>query len=291
MHSRWSDDGEFSVQELVDKCIAKKLIYFSLSDHNRARGCYEAVEYTQNKAINFIPGIELDCIYKQTNLHILGYGIDYTDSAYEAIYSAIHQQELSASKKRLEAVRNLGIVIDEATIQALSVDGIINGEMLAEAALMNKINDNVDILQPYRTGGSRSDNSYVNFYWDYCSQGKPAFAYVEFISLTEAISTIHRSGGVAVLAHPGVNTKENIDLLNSIIRNGIDGIEVYSSYHTEQQINFYRELATSNNLLITCGSDFHGKTKPAISIGNMQIKENEEQLADNLLKKIKYYQV
>ena len=65
------------------------------------------------------------------------------------------------------------------------------------------------LLNPYYEGGLRSDNPYVNFYWDYCSQGKPAYAEVKFISLQEAIKVIEDNGGIPVLAHPGNNVKEN----------------------------------------------------------------------------------
>lgn len=290
MHSLWSDDGEFTVQELVDMCLSKKLTYFSISDHNRAKAGAEAIEYIKDKNIRFIPGIELDCDYQGTNLHILGYGIDHAAPVYEEIHSAIHQQGLEASKKRLAAVRKLGLVIDEETIWKLSANGVIGGEMLAEAALMNSENDNSDILKPYRPGGARSDNPLVNFHWDYCAQGKPAYAHIDFISLDEAVATIHKTGGVAVLAHPGNNTKENIAMLDGIIAGGIDGIEVYSSYHNTKQIDFYRDLAAANRLLITCGSDFHGKIKPAIFIGDIQVKENESELIERLLEKIEFYQ-
>lgn len=72
-----------------------------------------------------------------------------------------------------------------------------------------------------------------------------------------------------MLAYPGNNVKENRDLLKSIISYGIKGIEVYSSYHSKEQVEFYKEFALNNKLLITCGSDFHGKTKPSIYLGDI----------------------
>ena len=59
----------------------------------------------------------------------------------------------------------------------------------------NKNQEN-PLLKPYYEDGLRSDNPYVNFYWDFCSQGKSAYAEVKFISLKEAIKVILDNGEV-----------------------------------------------------------------------------------------------
>ena len=148
--------------------------------------------------------------------------------------------------------------------------------MIAEVALEDKRNDDNELLKPYRAGGSRSDNPYVNFYWDFCSQGKPAYVDIEYMTLREAISLVKKSGGIAVFAHPGANIKTDIEKLEGIVACGIDGIEVYSSYHNKETIQFYKEQAERFNLIKTMGSDFHGKIKPAIKLGNMVCEEEED---------------
>ena len=45
---------------------------------------------------------------------------------------------------------------------------------------------------------------------------------------------------------------------------GVDGIEVYTSYHRRETAEFYLKFAQENHLLVTCGSDYHGNTKPAV---------------------------
>ena len=133
------------------------------------------------------------------------------------------------------------------------------------------------------TVGKRSDNPYVNFYWDFCAQGKPAYVEINYISLKEAINIIVDSGGVPILAHPGNNIKEDKQLMESIIKQGIEGLEVYSSYHNKTQVDFYKEIALEKNLLSTCGSDFHGKTKPSIDIGSSDCQGNEDIIIEGLL--------
>lgn len=267
MHSYYSDDGEFEPKQLIDLCLEKNIKYFSIADHNSVRGIKEAKEYCVGKNINIIPAIELDCTFNEINLHVLGYGIDYDKTVFYDIEDNIIKQEQFASKKRMKLVKELGIDFSDEVINSLSRNGVVNGEMIAEAAMEFDKNHENPLLMPYYENRSRSDNPYVNFYWDYCAQGKAAYAEVSFISLQEAINIIEESGGIPILAHPGNNIKENINLLEQIISCGIKGIEVYSSYHSREQVEFYKKFSLKHKLLLTCGSDFHGKTKPSIVIG------------------------
>jgi predicted metal-dependent phosphoesterase TrpH len=102
------------------------------------------------------------------------------------------------------------------------------------------------------------------------AQGKLAYVEVEFVSAKEAIQHIKDAGGLSVFAHPGNNIGMNEALLEEILALGIDGIEVYSSYHNEEKTQFYREKALAHHLLMTLGSDFHGKSKPAIKLGQFK---------------------
>ena len=287
MHSNYSDDGEFSPQKIAELCLEKGVKYFAIADHNSTKGVAEAKEYCDDKDITIIPAIELDCTIDGVNLHLLGYNVDYKSDDFERIEENIIAQEQVASKERMRLVRELGINFEDSVIDGLSKNGVVNGEMIAEAAMLFDKNKENKLLNPYYEGGLRSDNPYVNFYWDYCSQGKPAYAEVKFISLQEAIKVVEDNGGVPVLAHLGNNVKENKDLLEKIIKAGVKGLEVYSSYHNEKQTAFYKDFAINNNLIMTCGSDFHGKTKPSISIGGISCEDNEEKIINELSKKFK----
>lgn len=282
MHSYYSDDGEFEPKQLIDLCLEKNIKYFSIADHNSVRGIKEAKEYCVGKNINIIPAIELDCTFNEINLHVLGYGIDYDKTVFYDIEDNIIKQEQFASKKRMKLVKELGIDFSDEVINSLSRNGVVNGEMIAEAAMEFDKNHENPLLMPYYENGSRSDNPYVNFYWDYCAQGKAAYAEVSFISLQEAINIIEESGGIPILAHPGNNIKKNINLLEQIISCGIKGIEVYSSYHSKAQVEFYKKFSLKHKLLLTCGSDFHGKTKPSIVIGGTDCEGIEDKIISQL---------
>lgn len=272
MHSRYSEDGEFTPSELVEQCAGKGVVMMSVTDHNCAKANGEAKRAAKEKGITYVPGIEIDCTYSNTDFHVLGYGIDDLSSDFEEIEKNVADQSLRASRERLAKTWELGFRhITEKDMRALSENnywqGSWPGELFAEALFAMPEYENHPLLKPYRPGGTRSDNPYVNFYWDFYSQGKPCHAGINYPPMEEIIDVIHRNRGTAVIAHPGVNLKGKEYLLDGILKLGIDGIEAFSSYHSRDQADDFCRIAREHSLIVTCGSDFHGKTKPAIGIG------------------------
>ena len=90
----------------------------------------------------------------------------------------ILKQELNCSLKKLELTNQLGFDLKKEQLDALSSNGVYTGEMFGEALLKDERYVDHELLKPYRSGGSRSDNPYVNFYWDYYAQGKPCYTKV-----------------------------------------------------------------------------------------------------------------
>lgn len=271
MHSYYSDDGEFSPEELVVKCSGSGITIMAIADHNSVRANEEAKRAAGKAGITYIPAIEIDCSFRDVNLHVLGYGIDYGSPDFAGIEENVAGQGREASKKMLESTRKLGFHVMEAEMAEAAKEHFHKdswtGEMFAEVLLNKPEYGNHPLLQPYRQGGERSDNPYVNFYWDYYSQGKPCYAKIRYPGLEYVTDIIHRAGGYAVLAHPGVNLKGCNELLPPIIEAGIDGIEAFSSYHSPAQCSYFYSEAKNKGLFFTCGSDYHGKTKPSIRVG------------------------
>lgn len=285
MHSNISNDGEHTPSQLMQLCKQHGLKTVALADHNSVRGIPEAQESANELGMEFICGIELDCQFEGVNLHLLGYGIDPTVTEFEKNERDLLKKEQDASSKRISLVQDLGIYFEIEKVLGLAVEGVVTGEMIAEVSLEDKRNQYNPLLEPYRNNGKRSDNPYVNFYWDFCAQGKPAYVPVQFIGLNEAIHLIRKAGGIAVLAHPGINIGQEQKILEGIVACGIDGIEVYSSYHDENMVAFYNQQAEKFHLLKTMGSDFHGKTKPSIKLGSMRFKE-EIEIYQQFMKKL-----
>ena len=227
MHSMYSDDGEYTPTQLVDMCHEAGVKIMAIADHNWVKANEEAKKHADELGMTYIPAIEIDCTYKGVNLHVLGYGID-NQEVFNQLGEDIEKQEIACSMKKLELTNALGFDLKKEQLDALSTNGVYTGEMFGEALLNDSRYEDHELLKPYRQGGERSDNPYVNFYWDYYAQGKPCYTEIHFPTLEETIQLIHQHGGVALLAHPGNNLKGQFELFDEMVALGLDGVESYN---------------------------------------------------------------
>jgi predicted metal-dependent phosphoesterase TrpH len=285
IHSNFSNDGDFTVPQLMEKCQKASIKVMSITDHVSAKANIEAKRIAKDYNIIYITGTEIDCRYEGIDLHLLGYGIDETSPDFEALEEYIWAEERNASIKRLELTNEMGFEIMREELDEISnlkEGGIWTGEIFAEVLLAKPEYAKNELLLPYRENGARGDNPYVNFYWDFYGQGKPCYIHLNFPSLEEAIRMIHNNGGKAVLAHPDNNLKNQLELIEEMIPLGLDGIEAFCSYHDEDTTNYLYNFGLKHNLLMTAGSDFHGKTKPAVRLGGYYCPLKGEELEAGL---------
>lgn len=267
MHSKYSLDGEYSSEQLVKQCKKVGLKIMSIADHNTVEAIEEAEYYAKALDIELISGIEIDCCYKDINFHLLGYGINYKAKDFENLTNEYYKEERSASRLRVEKIKKLGFDLSLEELIEIKGSNIIAPEDIADFLLHSAYAVNNSVLEPYLIGGSRSDNPNVNFYWDYFSKGKICNCDTKIISINEAIEIIVKNGGIPVIAHPGMNFKDNYCKLEELFLLGVKGIECFSSYHDMNQCEFFYKMAKEKNLIVTAGSDFHGKNKPSVKLG------------------------
>lgn len=267
IHSSFSTDGEISPEELVAMAARAGIRQMALTDHNRVDGVEPARVAGEKHGIRVVPAVEIECNFQGMYLHILGYGIRHTAPEFAGMWESVKAMEQASSSEYLDKVEALGVVIDREKVMSLCKEGIVIAEIAADVALADPRNDGKAILAPYRPGGERSDNPGVNFYWDYCSSGKPAHVSVPYMSIIDCIALITGAGGLPVLAHPGQSLRSRPDCIPELAALGIRGVETFCSYHDAVAAEHWQKEAAKNNLFITCGSDFHGKTKPSVMLG------------------------
>lgn len=89
----------------------------------------------------------------------------------------------SMFKEKVKLTNMLGFDVDQAALDALSDNGVYTGEMFGEVLLNDQRYNENSFIKPYRSGGERSDNPYVNFYWDFYAQGKPCYTEIVYPTL------------------------------------------------------------------------------------------------------------
>lgn len=268
IHSEYSLDGSLNVQDILNGSQEAGLKVISITDHNIVKAVYEALSEGLNRNIRVIPGIEIDCNYKGTDIHVLGYNINWQSKDFGKLEIDFATKIMGAFSQMIVNLHRMGIDINAAEVLEKAAGQPPSGELIAEVLLTNAKYDGLKQMDPYRPGGSRSDNPYLNFYFDFFAQGKPAHVDINYMSFEQAVELIRKNGGIPVIAHPGLNFAGREQVVEELLKLGARGLEAFNNYHTEKQIEYFAEVAVKNKVLMTGGSDFHGKTKPVIKLGS-----------------------
>ena len=96
-HSNHSD-GELSPTELIALAQRNGATMISITDHDTV-SAYENLTTTFD--LRLIPGVEFSCLWRNTNVHIVGLGIDPTDKNLRPYISLMPSQILSLTRRLL----------------------------------------------------------------------------------------------------------------------------------------------------------------------------------------------
>lgn len=267
MHSCYSIDGEYTIDALLTEAKKQSITHLALCDHNCMLGIDDLANKAKEFDIRVVPAIEFDSLFHNRETHIIGYNIDYHQEAFLHLHEEVNKMEFDAFEKKIEKLKTcFNIPLDTLPLlercKSENPFQVIYGTFLNHPQVQDK-----EWAKPYLSGGKRYDNAVVNFYWDHCSYGHEAFVELPYPSAKSVIDKIHEANGIAILAHPGIHFYKKEALLYELTKMGIDGIEVFSSYHDEAENDFFYQYCKTHKLLISGGSDFHGSYKPNIEMG------------------------
>lgn len=260
IHTKYSFDGEASVDEIFAMAKSQGIDCIALTDHNEVRANIEAQRYD---SLKWIAGIEVDCYFKSGIVHIVGLGIDFQAPIYRTIASNYINELQRIMDIRVHVFNRIfGLKMTLDQIQKVNPKSLITNVEMTRF-MFEKFPDHPQ-FRPY-LNEKGTTNPLADFYWDYCAIGKPAYVKMILPDASDVTHYIHQTKGIAILAHPLISVSSLADVQQL---HGLDGIEAYCSYHDPQQCENVRQFAKDQGLLISAGSDFHGKNKPAIQLGD-----------------------
>ena len=268
-HTNYSD-GELSPMDLIKLSIERNIGTIAMTDHDTIQGIKQIDRSNPlivNSGIKVINGIELSAKTNKGRMHILGYGIDLNNKALNDKMSILKDNSINSVLSIMEQIkRDYGIVFKYDDIKSL----VNSTHNLGRPDLAK-----LCIKYGYAKTVQEAFDKYLIDAYNKTRQIGKGLPYQECINL------ILNSGGIPILAHPKsleLTEKEFLILLKEMIKSGLMGIEVYHSSHTKEEMEYYLSVANKYNLLISGGSDYHGKSvKPEIELGtgknNLKIKK------------------
>ena len=252
IHTHYSDSTS-SPDEIVKQAYDAGLSCIAITDHDTIDGIEPTIQAAQNFSLEVLPGIELSTQLKDKDIHILGYCFNNSNGQFRECLSAIQNSRVDRMKKMIEKLRNLGIKNIELEEVCSLVKSASVGRPHLAAVLVQK-----GIVTNLQTAFNK-----------YLADGGAAFVPKMSQTPYEAIRLIRELGGVAVLAHPALTQVD--PLIAGFVDAGLQGLEVYYANTPDPIVNFYAGLAKKYNLLVTGGSDAHGKAKKNTYIGKTKI--------------------
>ncbi|HMU28646.1 MAG TPA: PHP domain-containing protein [Nitrospira sp.] len=252
LHTTHSD-GSCSTAEVMAFAKQAGLTALAITDHDIVDGIPEATAIGKELGIEVVPGVEISSRLGESELHILGYFLNWTDPLLAQRLSTLRDSRHLRNPKIVQRLNELGIPITYEEVRALAGTESVGRPHIARLLMEKK----------FVTSAKEAFDRYL-------ANGRPAFVDRELPEPAEAVRWIREAGGVPVLAHP-TWVRTSAEGLRVLVRDlkaaGLGGMEVHYSTHTPSQTTEYLDLARQCDLLVTGGSDFHGVTKPDIEVG------------------------
>jgi len=251
LHTHFSD-GSFSPEELVAHGRQHGLAAMSLTDHDTVEGCARTSAACAAASIEFIPGTELTAELDGFEVHLLGYGIDTKDAKLLGEINRFQLVRQSRIHQMVAKLNELKVPLRADDVFALANCHSPGRPHVARALVQAGLCANMD-------------EAFERF----LKANRPAWVPKCKISAREGVELIHHAGGVAVMAHPGLNKTD--DVIPKLAEQGLDGLECFHTKHMPAACQHYLKLAKVLGLLVTGGSDCHGLNKGRPLIGSVKL--------------------
>lgn len=249
-----ASDGSMTPAELTELAVQSGLSAFALTDHDTTVGIDEAIRAAEHTNLEVVPGIEFSTRWRHLDVHILGYFMDYRAPSFQQKLMELSVLRGSRNEKMCARIREYtGFPISVEALKSRWPDSVITRAHMATWMM--------------EEGYVQTRNAAFE---KYLGDHAPCFIPKTRVTPAEAVRLILGHHGVPVLAHPllySIPRSQTGELVSELKEAGLMGIEAVYSMNKGPDEAFARSLAQKYGLLVTGGSDFHGRNKPDIALG------------------------
>lgn len=241
-HTKLSD-GSVGIEDII--LIAQKsgIDTIAITDHDCIAGTVRGQVIGKRYGVNVLTAVEISGFDFEAGkkVHLLSYLADAPDRL-EAIC-----RKTSVARKRAAQIMMLKLAARFPITSEFIISHASGSTNLYKQHMMHALMD-----------AGYTDTLFGELYHKLFDPESETniLAPTKYPSVENMIEEIHGAGGIAVLAHPG--KFGNFDELEQYVALGLDGIEVWSPFNTDEQTQFLTDYCKKHKLLMTGGSDFHG---------------------------------
>jgi predicted metal-dependent phosphoesterase TrpH len=245
-------DGILSPNALFIKAKERGISFISITDHDTIEHIPREIEIAKSQSIDFVWGCEVSAYQEGKDYHIVALNFDYESQKFKHHFENYAKERL----RRAEVIANnftaLGIKITMEDILKEANNAPIARPHIARAVVKAGYAKNIrEVFTKYLNDRGSANEPKIN------------------LSVKFVVDLIHAANGVAILAHP--SNFFTIDELENVVKDGIDGIEVFHPLHSSDMTRYYQDFARAHNLLVSGGSDFHNPDTDEKNFGKYSI--------------------
>jgi 3',5'-nucleoside bisphosphate phosphatase len=245
MHTTYSD-GRWSAEQLFDYLAQEGFGLVAVTDHDRVDTVASIQQLGTQKQVPVLPAVEISAEFHGKMADVLCFGFDPHDQALRAIADDVRQRQKDNAEHVYEELLRRGYHFPQRKEHLMATAGELRvaGDCGTLLIKHGYVKDWPSALELVIDAGYREMKA----------------------DMARTVETAHRSGGVALIAHPGRGLREpqeftwyTPELLDQVRAEiPLDGIEVYYPTHTPELVETYLAYAQQHDLLISAGSDSHG---------------------------------
>ncbi len=238
--------------ELMAAARKKGISALSITDHDTMAAYPEAILAGEELQVEVLPGIEITAHHHGLSLHILGFGLDYQSESLATGLAVIQQARHLRNQQIIDKLHGFHLPVSMADLPK-GGNGQTGRPHIARA-LVNK-------------GVVRSEQE---AFAKFLRKDGAAYVQRQLLPVRQALAMIAEAGGLAVLAHPGSLKMMEADfkaMVHGLMADGLVGIEVYHPMNSEKMLHFLLKFCQSSGLLVSGGSDFHGRDGDKAPLG------------------------
>ena len=246
-HSTYSD-GVTTIEQNVAAAAALQLEGIAVTDHDTTAPFEVARAAADAAGMEVVLGTEFSAEEAGISVHVLGYWIDPGYAPLATELDRLRDERTDRARRIVGRFVDLGIATTFERVRELAGDAPIGRPHIAAAV--------VEL-------GAAADLDEV--FDRYLADGGPAYVEKHAVPPERAVELLVDAGGVAVLAHPGLYGDRSgaeglpVAVVERMVASGLAGIEAHHPDHTAEHRRQYETLAADLGLIVTAGSDHHGR--------------------------------
>ena len=227
-------DGTETPRTLVAQARKLGLHGVAIADHDTTAGWGEATEASEEIGLPLLLGTEITAVDEDVSVHMLAFQYDPSNDHISSMFANTRAARLHRTKRMVERLsQDFPITWDDVLAQV-------------------KEGERTTIGRPHIADAVSAKSKY------YIPTPSP--------STHEVIAAVKGAGGVVVAAHAGDPQRNrrllSDEQLDAMIADGLDGLEIWHRGNPPEQRERLLTIAARHDLLVTGGSDWHGKGKP-----------------------------